>query len=53
MTIVELGDELGIGADDVAVMVAALGDTVGDELTWKQAADLLDVLDARFRVRYG
>jgi hypothetical protein len=26
---------------------------VGDELTWEQAVDLLDVLEAKLRVRFG
>ena len=33
MTIVKLWDELGIAADDLAVIVAALGEPVGDEST--------------------
>ncbi len=51
MTIAELGDELGVDADDVAVMAGALGEPVDKELTWEQAADLLDVLEAKLRVR--
>jgi hypothetical protein len=32
-------------------MVAALDEPVGDELTCEQAADLLDVLEAKLRIR--
>jgi hypothetical protein len=34
-------------------MVVAPGEPVGHELTWEQAADLLDVLGAKLRLRYG
>jgi hypothetical protein len=47
----ELGEDLGVDAGDIRVMFAALGEQVDDELTAAQAADLLDVLDAKVRLR--
>jgi hypothetical protein len=51
MTVAELSRELGVDAGDIHVMVAALGERIDDELTPMQAADLLDVLDAKVRLR--
>lgn len=51
MTVVELSQELGVDAGDIQVMIAALGERIDDELTPVQAADLLDVLDAKVRLR--
>jgi hypothetical protein len=52
-TIAELGEEIGVDVADVAVMVATLGKPVDDGLTWEQAADLRDLLEAKLRVRHG
>ena len=51
MTVEELGRELGVDVGDLEVMIAALGERVDDELSAAQAADLLDVLDAKVRLR--
>ena len=51
MTVTELGEELGVDAGDIEVMIAVLGEHVDEELTATQAADLLDVLDAKVRLR--
>ena len=51
MTVEELSQELGVDAGDLEVMIAALGESVDDELSAAQAADLLDVLDAKVRLR--
>jgi hypothetical protein len=51
VTVEELGQELGVDAGDLEVMIAALGERVDDELSAAQAADLLDVLDAKVRLR--
>ena len=53
MTVAELGRELGVDVRDLEVMIAALGERVDDELSAVQAADLLDVLDAKIRLRNG
>jgi hypothetical protein len=53
MTITELDEEIGVDVDDVAVMATALGEQLHDELTWDQAADLRDVLEAKLRARHG
>jgi hypothetical protein len=50
-TVAELGQELGVDAGDIEVMIGALGERVDDELTAAQAADLLGVLDAKVRLR--
>jgi hypothetical protein len=52
VTIAELGEEMGVDVDDVAVMAMALQERIDDELTWEQAADLRDVLEAKLRARY-
>jgi hypothetical protein len=49
MTLAELGDVLGIDPGDLAVLVTALGERAGEELTPIQTPDLLDVLDAKTR----
>jgi hypothetical protein len=49
--VAELGQELGVDAGDIEVMIGALGERVDDELTAAQAADLLGVLDAKVRLR--
>ena len=51
VTVEELSRELGVDAGDIEVMIAALGERVDDELSAVQAADLLDVLDAKIRLR--
>ena len=51
VTVEELGQELGVDAADLAVMLTTLGERVDDELRAGQAADLLDVLDAKVRLR--
>jgi hypothetical protein len=51
VTVAELGRELGVDVRDLEVMIAALGERVDDELSAVQAADLLDVLDAKIRLR--
>ena len=52
VTIAELGEEMGVDVDDVTVMAMALQERIDDELTWEQAADLRDVLEAKLRARY-
>jgi hypothetical protein len=49
VTLAELGDELGIDAGDLTVMVTALGEHAADELPDLLLADLLDVFDAKTR----
>ena len=51
VTVEELGRELGVDAGDLEVMIAALGERVDDEMSAAQAADLLDVIDAKIRLR--
>jgi hypothetical protein len=51
VTVAELGEELGVDAGDIKVLIAALGERVDDALTAAQIADLLDVLDAKVRLR--
>jgi hypothetical protein len=51
VTVDELGQELGVDAGDLEVVIAALGERVDGELSAAQAADLLDVLDAKVRLR--
>jgi hypothetical protein len=50
VTVEELGQELGVDAGDLEVVIAALGERVDDELSAVQAADLLDVLDGKVRL---
>ena len=52
VTIAKLGEEMGVDVDDVTVMAIALQERIDDELTWEQAADLRDVLEAKLRARY-
>jgi hypothetical protein len=47
----ELSDELGIDPGDLTVLVTALGEHAVDELPDLLLADLLDVLDAKTRLR--
>jgi hypothetical protein len=49
----ELGEEIGVDADDIAMLLAALGERAAGELTWEQAADLCDVLEAKLRARHS
>jgi hypothetical protein len=51
VTVTALGEELGVDAGDIEVMIAVLGEHVDEELTGTQAADLLDVLDAKVGLR--
>ena len=51
VTVAELSLEMGIDAGDIEVMIAALGVSADSELTAAQTADLLDVLDAKVRLR--
>ena len=51
VNLAELGGELGIDPEDLAVLVTALGEQAGDELAALLLADLLDVLDAKTRLR--
>jgi hypothetical protein len=51
VNLAELGGELGIDPEDLAVLVTALGEQAGDELPALLLADLLDVLDAKTRLR--
>jgi hypothetical protein len=51
VTLAELSDELGIDPGDLTVMVTALGQHAVDELPDLLLADLLDVLDAKTRLR--
>jgi hypothetical protein len=51
VTLAELSDELGIDRGDLTVMVTALGEHAVDELPDLLLADLLDVFDAKTRLR--
>jgi hypothetical protein len=51
VTLAELSDELGIDPGDLTVMVTALGEHAVDELPDLLLADLLDVFDAKTRLR--
>jgi hypothetical protein len=51
VSVAELSQELGIDAGDIEVIIAALGERADDALTAAQTADLLDVLDAKLRLR--
>ena len=51
VTVEELGQELGVDAADLEVMIAVLGERVDDELSAGQGADLLDMVGAKVRLR--